>query len=110
MTSTPNCPLCAGRRSMPASRRDRDGRPLCNHLCHDCGLVFVDPPPARDELETWYEHHYRQDYKGVIEPRPHHVLRAGRAALSRLARIRPLLAGRPRASMWGAGVARCCTC
>jgi hypothetical protein len=47
----------------------------------------------------------------VIEPRPHHVLRAGRAALSRLARIRPLLAGGGRAhSMWGAGVARCCTC
>ena len=103
MTSTPTCPLCAGQHCFPASHRDRDGRPLSNYLCHDCGLVFVDPPPAREKLDAWYEHDYRQDYKGVIEPRPHHVLRAGRAALSRLARIRPLLAAQPRALDVGCG-------
>ncbi|HPU50765.1 MAG TPA: class I SAM-dependent methyltransferase [Burkholderiaceae bacterium] len=103
MNSTTHCPLCAGQRCLPTSERDRDGHPLINHLCQDCGLVFVDPPPSRAELDAWYADHYRQDYKGVLEPRPHHVLRAGRAALARLTRIRPLLAGRPRALDVGCG-------
>jgi SAM-dependent methyltransferase len=103
MTHSPGCPLCGSRNSLQVSDRDRDGRPLRNVLCQDCGLVHVDPPPSRTDLDAWYEHAYRIDYKGVVEPRPHHVLRAGRVALDRLSRIGHLLAGRPRTLDVGSG-------
>ncbi len=78
------------------SDKDRDGHALSNRLCLDCGLVFVDPRPSRQQREGWYAHDYRRDYNGVLQPRSHHVLRAGRVALDRLLRIRPLLTGHPR--------------
>lgn len=103
MSITPGCPLCGSARHEPVGDRDRDGRPLRNVLCNDCGLVFVDPPPSRTDLDAWYQHAYRIDYKGVVEPRPHHVLRAGRVALDRLSRIGHLLTSRPRTLDVGSG-------
>jgi SAM-dependent methyltransferase len=103
MTSSPGCPLCGSHNSLPVGDRDRDGRPLTNVLCRDCGLVHVDPAPSRTDLDAWYEHAYRIDYKGVVEPRPHHVLRAGRVALDRLSRIGHLLEDRPRTLDVGSG-------
>ncbi|MCU0257354.1 MAG: class I SAM-dependent methyltransferase, partial [Vicinamibacterales bacterium] len=103
MSRSTACPLCAGTDSTPVGHRDRDGRPLLSVLCRTCGLVRVDPLPSREELDAWYAQSYRLDYKGVVEPRPHHVLRAGRVALDRIRRIRPLLAGRPRTLDVGSG-------
>jgi SAM-dependent methyltransferase len=103
MTDSSACPLCSGRLRQTVSERDRDGHPLRYVLCGLCGLVHVDPMPAQTDLDTWYQHAYRTDYKGVVTPRSHHVLRAGRVALERLARIRPLLADRPCALDVGAG-------
>lgn len=103
MSLTQGCPLCGSTRHEQVGDRDRDGRPLTNVLCLDCGLVFVHPPPSRTDLDAWYEHAYRIDYKGVVEPRPHHVLRAGRVALDRLSRIGHLLKGRPRTLDVGSG-------
>lgn len=103
MSDSPSCPLCEGRQTLVVSNRDRDGRALSNRLCTSCGLVFIDPQPTRAELDQWYAQSYRLDYKGVIEPRPRHVLRAGRVALDRLTRIRPLLTGHPRALDVGCG-------
>ena len=85
------------------SDKDRDGHVLSNCLCLDRGLVFVDPRPSRQQLEGWYAHDYRRDYKGVLQPRSHHVLRAGRVALDRPLRIRPLLTGHPRMLDVGSG-------
>ena len=103
MVPDSSCPLCGGKHAQVVGTADRDGRPLRNVLCRDCGLVYVDPQPARTDLQTWYEHAYRQDYKGVAAPKPRHVLRGGRVALSRLARIRPLLTGVPRTLDVGSG-------
>jgi SAM-dependent methyltransferase len=103
MSITQGCPLCGSTRHEQVGNRDRDGRPLANVVCLDCGLVFVHPPPSRTDLDAWYEHAYRIDYKGVVEPRPHHVLRAGRVALDRLSRIGHLLASRPRTLDVGSG-------
>lgn len=103
MSPTSDCPLCADRLFTPVSTSDRDGRPLFNVLCRGCGLVFVHPQPSREALQDWYETSYRVEYKGIAQPRMHHVLRAGRVAIDRLARIRPLLVGRPRVLDVGAG-------
>lgn len=97
------CLLCAGRETTLVATRDRDGKPLTNRLCQSCGLVFVAPPPTREALDAWYAQSYRLDYKGVITPRPMHVLRAGRVALDRISRIRPLLTGQPRTLDVGSG-------
>ena len=103
MSLSSACPLCAGRRHVPLASVDRDRNPLRNVLCQGCGLVFVDPQPTREALDAWYTQNYRLDYKGVLEPKPHHVLRAGRVAIDRLARIRPLLLGAPRVLDVGSG-------
>ncbi|MEZ5661240.1 MAG: class I SAM-dependent methyltransferase [Burkholderiaceae bacterium] len=52
--------------------------------CAGCGLVQQFPLPESRELHVYYSHHYRLDYKRVLQPRPKHVYRAGRAALDRL--------------------------
>jgi SAM-dependent methyltransferase len=103
MSDSLACPLCRGRLRQTVSERDRDGQPLRNVLCGLCGLVHADPMPAQTDLDTWYQHAYRTDYKGVVTPRSHHVLRAGRVALERLNRIRVLLADRPRTLDVGSG-------
>lgn len=105
MTTAPKegCPLCGSHDSLLVGQRDRDGKPLRNLLCQGCGLVRVDPLPSKTDLDLWYQHAYRIDYKGVREPKPHHVLRAGRVALDRLSRIPHLLANQPRALDVGSG-------
>ena len=84
------CNLCAADDAVELAITRRKGRTLRTVICRACGLVWSDPRPhvARE----FYEHDYRVQYKGTFEPRPKHVLRAGRVALSRHAAIEPLLA------------------
>ncbi len=59
--------------------------------------------PNPVELARFYADHYRFEYKGVIRPKPHHTIRAARAARNRLRWLRPCLCGRRRWLDVGAG-------
>ncbi len=83
------CNLCQSTTVTELASHGRDGAPLRTVACRDCGLVWSDPRPH--DTRRFYSEDYRLQYKGSFVPRPKHVLRAGRVALSRLALIRPLL-------------------
>jgi 2-polyprenyl-3-methyl-5-hydroxy-6-metoxy-1,4-benzoquinol methylase len=88
-----DCPLCE--RSQPhetIGTRDRDGNDLHTILCLFCGLGRTHPIPSQRELADFYSEHYRREYKGVERPSAHHVLRAGRLALTRLNMLRDAVA------------------
>jgi SAM-dependent methyltransferase len=85
------CDLCGGTDVSLLATRSRSGAPLRTVICRACGLVWSDPRPH--DARQFYEADYRVEYKGAYEPRPKHVLRAGKVALSRLAKVKDLLAG-----------------
>lgn len=87
--ATMPCAVCGGQDATVVGVRGRDGAALRSVACRACGLVWSDPRPH--DVRPFYEHDYRQAYKKVFTPRPKHVLRAGRVALDRGARIRDLL-------------------
>lgn len=91
--STISCNLCEGTTVAVLSTVSRSGKPLRTVICRACGLVWSDPRPH--EAKQFYEHDYRLAYKQTYEPKPKHVLRAGKAALSRWAKIRDLFDGGP---------------
>ncbi|MFK7959727.1 MAG: methyltransferase domain-containing protein [Phycisphaerales bacterium] len=62
----------------------KSGKPLHVAACRRCGLVQQTPIPTEEELRRYYEDEYRQTYKGTHQPKPKHVLRAGRTALERI--------------------------
>lgn len=98
-----HCPLCGSTKSAVAGRLDRYGRPLTTLFCLGCGLYRSEPLPAIERLRAFYETQYRMEYKGVVRPKAHHVLRAGRAAQDRLRWLQPHL---PASGKWldaGAG-------
>lgn len=95
------CNLCESRTVSVLSRRSRSGQPMRTVGCEACGLVWTDPRPH--DVRRFYESDYRLEYKGTFEPKPKHVLRAGRVALSRLARIEGLLSGRRHVLDVGSG-------
>ncbi|MCA3070594.1 MAG: class I SAM-dependent methyltransferase [Rhodocyclaceae bacterium] len=82
-----NCNLCNATDVRVVSLRDRDGRPLRTVMCTGCGLVRCDPMPDPDMLDQYYRERYRIDYKRQRAPSRRHILRAGRVALDRLARL-----------------------
>jgi len=86
------CNLCGSVRASVLSLKSRSGNPLRTLACRECGLVWSDPRPH--EARRYYEDEYRLDYKRTSMPRPKHVLRAGKVALSRLAKIKSHLHGR----------------
>lgn len=83
------CALCGGRSGTVVGTRGREGNALRSVACQGCGLVWSDPRPH--DTRQFYEQDYRRAYKGTFEPRPKHVLRAGRVALGRRDRILDLL-------------------
>ncbi len=95
------CNLCGGHEVTVLSRRSRSGAPLRTVACTGCGLVWSDPRPHA--VRPFYEEDYRLQYKGTFRPRPKHVLRAGRVALDRFARIRELLPSPRRVLDVGSG-------
>ena len=74
------------------SNRSRSGKPLRTVICLSCGLVWSDPRPH--DAKQFYEDEYRLSYKNAYSPRPKHVLRAGKVALSRFEKIARLLTER----------------
>lgn len=83
------CNLCHSRDIAVLSNRSRSGKPLRTVICRSCGLVWSDPRPY--ESKQFYEKDYRVVYKKTPVPKPKHILRAGKVALSRLEKIRPLI-------------------
>lgn len=78
------CPLCGGMSHDVIARTGRDGDLLTTAMCIACGHVFTSPVPTEAELSAYYAEKYREDYKRVAQPKPKHVLRAGKRALERL--------------------------
>lgn len=83
------CNLCGGHDVALLSKKSRSGKPLRTVICRDCGLVWSDPRPH--DADQYYREHYRVAYKSAYTPRMKHVFRAGKVALSRLAKMRTLL-------------------
>ncbi|THJ18113.1 MAG: class I SAM-dependent methyltransferase [Nitrospira sp. CG24B] len=86
------CNLCGGTEVSILSDRSRSGKPLRTVICQACGLVWSDPRPH--DARRFYEEEYRLSYKDTYSPRPKHVLRAGKVALSRFEKIESLLSSR----------------
>lgn len=80
-----SCPCCGTRSGLVISNRDgKTSEPLITVSCNGCGMGRIDPLPSEEDLEQWYENHYRQAYKGLINPKLKYVLRAARNAKERL--------------------------
>ncbi|MFM8609265.1 MAG: class I SAM-dependent methyltransferase [Burkholderiaceae bacterium] len=78
------CPCCGESAAQVVATRDgKTGEALLTVECARCGLGRIDPLPTPEALADWYAHHYRQEYKGAVQPALRHVLRAGRNALLR---------------------------
>ncbi len=65
-----NCPLCHNQGKTGLDRRVVFGQKITNHVCSHCGLVYMSPRLADDELEKFYEEEYRQLYQGSSGPNP----------------------------------------
>ena len=88
LIATVPCELCENRRVEILARHDRDGSPLQVVMCPQCGLIWNDPRPSAEALSAYYREQYRQDYKGTLEPKPRHTLRAARVAVERCCQLR----------------------
>jgi 2-polyprenyl-3-methyl-5-hydroxy-6-metoxy-1,4-benzoquinol methylase len=75
------CTVCDGRNIAVLANTSRSGKPLRTVICKDCGMVWSDPFPHNPR--SFYEDDYRVAYKGTFTPKPKHILRAGKVALSR---------------------------
>jgi len=83
------CNLCGSTEISVLANRSRSGDPLRTVICTKCGLVWSDPLPHNPR--DFYEDDYRVSYKGTYSPKPKHILRAGKIALSRYQKIEQLL-------------------
>ncbi|MEY3202599.1 MAG: hypothetical protein RIR70_2149 [Pseudomonadota bacterium] len=94
--SSKTCTLCGSPRADHFTKTDaKDTRKTLSLMtCLDCSLVQQADIPAPEVLRAYYSHHYRTDYKSTYTPKARHVYRAGRAALDRLAFLRPMLGQR----------------
>ena len=80
------CSLCQAGNPLPVSHKDsKSGETLVVVRCTACGHVSQIDIPSNDELEIYYSHNYRLDYKDTYKPKLKHVYRAGSAAKKRLA-------------------------
>ena len=95
------CDLCSSTLVNVVSTLDRNRKYLRTVACRECGLLWSDPRPV--DPRRFYEHDYRVQYKGVFNPKPKHIYRAGKVAIDRYLRIRPYLEGRTSLLDVGAG-------
>ena len=86
-----SCMLCGTSERTVVGTVGRGMKPLTTVLCDGCGLVSHDPIPSTAELDAFYAHAYRQNYKGVLKPKAKHSLRAQRSAALRAVRLKALI-------------------
>ena len=91
-TSSMPCNLCGGSDVSVLATRSRSGALLRTVICKQCGLVWSDPFPH--DPRHFYEDDYRVEYKNTYTPKPKHILRAGKVALTRYSKIKHLLVDR----------------
>ena len=84
------CPISGTSDAYEVCSKDRHGQPLRNIISADSGLIYVDPVPF-ENTEEFYKTEYRKSYKGIHQPKPKHVYRAGNVALQRFSRLSKLL-------------------
>lgn len=87
VSTTLPCCLTGSHVAVVVGTKDRHSAPLRTVLCKASGLVYSDPQPTTHELRSFYSQRYRQEYKGVTIPKRKHILRAGRLACERLAKV-----------------------
>jgi 2-polyprenyl-3-methyl-5-hydroxy-6-metoxy-1,4-benzoquinol methylase len=80
------CPISGSSDAYEICLEDRHGKSLRNIISADSGLIYVDPVPF-ENTEQFYKTEYRKSYKGVHQPKPKHVYRAGKVALARFSRL-----------------------
>lgn len=101
LTAENACNLCGNSQVSVLATRSRSGSSLRSVCCVRCGLAWADPRPH--DARAFYADEYRVAYKQTVEPKPKHVLRAGRVALDRAGKITELLKRPLRALDVGSG-------
>ncbi|MGY8769827.1 MAG: class I SAM-dependent methyltransferase [Pirellulales bacterium] len=84
VTTEVPCCLTGSTEAIVVATRDRHLKPLRTVISIESGLVFVDPRPATEQVQEFYEKDYRQQYKKTRTPRKRHIYRAAKAAKQRL--------------------------
>jgi len=62
------CLLCGSNRSSVFDEREMHGYHVVNHICSDCGFIYLSPRMSEDELDSFYKEHYRTLYQGQEDP------------------------------------------
>ena len=79
------CELCGSDNLVDLQKNDAKNNAELDILyCSDCSLVHQKNIPSDEELNIYYSHNYRQDYKSTYSPKPKYVHRAGLAAIDRI--------------------------
>lgn len=67
------CPICGGKDFTQLARHDRYSMGINTAGCLGCGLIMTNPMPADDDLNDFYQHHYRRVYRKVNKPTLSHI-------------------------------------
>jgi len=86
-----NCPICLTFERKVISKISRDFNKLTSVICTGCGLIHSYPIPNQLELNKFYEHEYRKNYKSTTRPKLKHTFRYGPHAISRVKYIKKYL-------------------
>lgn len=83
---THTCRLCSSDNTLAFDVMDHKQKSKFSlSVCKQCGLVQQTHIPSEKELDLYYSHNYRIDYKNTYTPKLKHIRRAGLVALNRIA-------------------------
>lgn len=82
------CLVCSTTERRILAYQGRHYQKLTTGICTGCGLIHSLPIPTESDLTAYYRSHYRNDYKGTFTPKPKHILRYSRTALTRLEHLK----------------------
>ena len=63
-----NCLLCGSDKSRIFDEREMHEYSVVNHICSECGFIYMSPRMSEDELDNFYKEHYRTLYQGQEDP------------------------------------------
>ena len=101
INSSSQCNLCGSTEYDVLYKIGRGNKPLNTVICKKCGLVWCHPFPI--DPYSYYQKHYRIQYKGTVIPKKKHIFRAASAALDRFNLLKHLLKPRWRVLEIGSG-------